>query len=104
MGAMDSGDPVDAGVPPASPARCFRIEHRRDGGVVAVLGHVHDAFPHHDTLTPYVSRLLRESAPLAAHDEVVLIDQESNRVLARRSLSRGLSPRRPTPARARRAS
>jgi hypothetical protein len=61
----------------------------RTGDEVRDLGHVPDAFPHHDSLTPFVSRLLREGAT----GEVILIDDESGQVVARRRLEHGLQRR-----------
>lgn len=70
--------------------RVFRVEHR-EAGATAVLAHIADAFAHHTELTPYVTRILRDEPTTAGH--LVLIDEATGGVVARRSLQR--PPRAP---------
>ena len=59
-------------------------------GGTRVIAHTTGVFAHHDSLTPYVIRLLTEQAT----GELILVDQETGAVVARRHLSHGLRPRR----------
>lgn len=68
--------------------RSFRVEHRVEGSETVILARVKNVFPHHDTLTQYVSRLLNECGAEQLYGELVLVDDESNAVLARRDLGR----------------
>jgi hypothetical protein len=43
--------------------------------------------------------LLLESDPESVCGELVLVDEETDEVLARRALGNGIAPRRPTPRR-----
>jgi hypothetical protein len=74
--------------------RSFRVEHRTEGGETVILARVKNVFPHHDTLTQYVSRLLNEGGAERLYGELVLVDDESNAVLARRDLGRASSETR----------
>jgi hypothetical protein len=67
--------------------RPFRVEHR-DRGERRVLGRVEGVFPHHTALAPYVARLLLDGAS----GEVVLVDEATEAVAARRIL-RPAAPR-----------
>ena len=64
------------------PRPTYRVEHRTDH-LVADLGPLEDACPHHAALAPFTS-FLRLSG--AVEGEVVLIDIASGRVVARRAL------------------
>ncbi len=59
----------------------YRIEHRV-GNRVTVLGRVADVTRHVSTLDPWLSRLLLEGAA----GELVLIEEATGAVIARRSL------------------
>lgn len=63
---------------PGAPVR-YRVEHR-EGGVSRSLGELVGVPPHHATLVPYVTALLLAGEA----GEVVLIDEASRRVVARR--------------------
>lgn len=65
----------------AAPQR-YRIEHREAGQHVC-LGIVAGDFPHHATLDPFVSHLLRQGHA----GEVLLIDDDSGDVITRRRVS-----------------
>ena len=67
---------------PAAP-RTYRVEHRTREGT-AVLGQLSGAFPHHATLTPFVARLQAERAG----GQLVLVDEATGAVVARRNLAR----------------
>jgi hypothetical protein len=89
MDVTSSGNP-DEGMhwSHVNTTRVFRVEHRGIGAETVVLATIRNVFAHHDTLTQYVSRLLNESgsAPLAG--ELVLVDDATEVVLARRDLGR----------------
>jgi hypothetical protein len=57
----------------------YRVEHH-EAGVVRSLGALPAAAPHHSTLEPFVSALLREGRA----GEVRLVEVESGRTIARR--------------------
>lgn len=59
----------------------YRIEHRV-GNRVTVLGRVADVTRHVSTLDPWLSRLLLEGAA----GELVLVEEATGAVIARRSL------------------
>src|SRR5688500_14875944 len=84
---------------PADPSRTFRIEHRTSGASATVLARVHGVFAHHDALTPYAARLLRQNDPQFTRGELVLVDDATDQVVARRALDHGLVPRRTQPPR-----
>jgi len=83
--------------------RSYRVEHRTEGAETVVLARITNVFPHHDTLTQYVSRLLNERGAEPLHGELVLVDDETSAILARRDLGRACSdtrrgrPRRKSP-------
>ena len=89
MDVTSSGNP-DEGMQwsHVNTTRVFRVEHRGIGSETVVLAKIRNVFAHHDTLTQYVSRLLNEcgSTPLAG--ELVLVDDATEAVLARRDLRR----------------
>lgn len=60
----------------------FRIELWNDG--IQVIDRVEGAFPQYRTLDPFVSRLVQDGR----HGEVVLIDDETGKIVARRKLAR----------------
>jgi hypothetical protein len=68
--------------------RMFRVEHRVAGQETVVLARIANVFPHHDTLTQYVSRLLNERGDDPLFGDLVLIEEETGAVLARRDLYR----------------
>jgi hypothetical protein len=68
--------------------RVFRVEHRGIGAETVVLAKIRNVFAHHDTLTQYVSRLLNECGSASLAGELVLIDDATEAVLARRDLRR----------------
>lgn len=68
--------------------RYFRVEHRVHGLEPVVLARIKNVFPHHDTLTQYVSRLLNEQGSELLTGELVLVDESTEAVLARRDLRR----------------
>jgi hypothetical protein len=68
--------------------RVFRVEHRGIGTETVVLARIRNVFAHHDTLTQYVSRLLNECGSAALAGELVLVDDATETVLARRDLLR----------------
>lgn len=79
--------------------KVFRVEHRTRDAETVVLAHVRNVFPHHDTLTQFVSRLISESGDGPLAGELVLVDEVTGEVLARRDLRRAkLDPRRPRPS------
>lgn len=69
-------------------ARVFRVEHRCAGIDTVVLARIRNVFAHHDTLTQYVSRLLNECGSAQLAGELVLVDDATEAVLARRDLRR----------------
>ena len=71
--------------------RSYRVEHRTEGAATVVLAKITNVFPHHDTLTQYVSRLLNERGAEPLHGELVLVDDETGAILARRDLGRACS-------------
>ena len=71
--------------------RTFRVEHRPAGSQPVVIATIRNVFPHHDTLTQYVSRLLNERGEETLRGELVLIDDATGAVLARRDLYRACS-------------
>jgi hypothetical protein len=83
----------------SAPTRAFRVEHRTGQRPPAVLARIRDVFAHHDTLTPYVSCLLRERGTEPVPGELVLVDEATDEIVARRALGHGLIPRRQTPRR-----
>lgn len=70
--------------------RKWRVEHRC-GAETAVLGYLDYAFAHHAELTPFVGHLRLAGRELG---EVVLVDEATEVVVARRRLRRGPAPRR----------
>jgi hypothetical protein len=74
--------------PPEEAQRSYRVELRAEGAETVVLARVRNVFPHHDTLTQYVSRLLQERGSEPLQGELVLVDDDTNSVLARRDLGR----------------
>lgn len=71
--------------------RVYRVEHRVEGKEAVVLAVIMNVFPHHDTLTQYVSRLLNEQGGEPLIGELVLVEDATNKVLARRDLERACS-------------
>jgi hypothetical protein len=65
----------------ASDGPKYRVEHH-DGRGVQMLGVVTDGAPHPSTLDLYLGRLLRAGA----EGQLVLIDEASGRVVARRQV------------------
>ena len=63
-------------------SRSYRVELRTPGKV-RMLGRMPDARPHFRALDPFVSRLMRDGQ----HGWLMLIDEETNGVVARRRLS-----------------
>jgi hypothetical protein len=61
--------------------RRFRVEYR-GAGRTDVIGWMVGAFPHHSTLDPFVSRLLRDGAD----GEVCLVDDDADTVVAHRGI------------------
>ena len=78
----------------AAPSRKFRVEHRVAGNDPEILARIRNVFPHHDTLTQYVSRLLTERDADQLLGELVLVDEETDEVLARRDLRRACQDNR----------
>lgn len=74
-----------------SPPRVYRVEHRTDDNRTVVLAVIENVFPHHDTLTQYVSRLLNEQGDEPLSGELVLVEDATDKVLARRDLGRACS-------------
>jgi hypothetical protein len=78
---------------PRLPAgRRFRVEHRHQGTTHA-LGRVEDGFAHFSALDPYLAHL-----PPDATGQIVLVDEATGEVVARRYLStlrRGPNLRKP---------
>lgn len=72
--------------------RSYRVEHR-DRHRTRVLGRLADAFVSHHTLEPFLSRLLQDGA---RHGQLILVDDATGRVVARRAVR---LPRRVTPDR-----
>ena len=70
------------------PRREFRVEYRVAGSETVVLARIKNVFAHHDTLTQYVSRFLSECGSSTPRGELVLVDDDTNAVLARRDLDR----------------
>ena len=68
---------------PSLQRRLYRVEYR-DKGETQELGRVSDILPHPTSLAPWVSRLLMEGRT----GEVVLIEEETEQVVARHSLRR----------------
>jgi hypothetical protein len=75
-------------ISPAGAPRVYRVEHRIEGASGVVLAIIENVFAHHDTLTQYVSRLLNEQGDEPLSGELVLVDNATDQVLARRDLSR----------------
>lgn len=71
--------------------RVYRVEHRPDGEHTVVLAVIENVFAHHDTLTQFVSRLLNENGDEPLFGELVLVDNSTDQVLARRDLGRAFS-------------
>ena len=71
--------------------RVYRVEHRVKGLEPVVLAVIENVFPHHDTLTQFVSRLLNEQADKPLTGELVLVEDATDKVLARRDLGRACS-------------
>ena len=89
MDVMEPGNTEDGmPLPGVQPARVFRVEHRIAEADPIVLATVRNVFAHHDTLTQYVSRLLTERGDGDLSGELVLIDEATGVVLARRDLYR----------------
>ena len=86
MGSNNFED--DTGWSQIEVARTFRVEYRRAGEHPIVLATIQNVFPHHDTLTQYVSRLLGERGEELLRGELVLVDHATGSVLARRDLYR----------------
>ena len=63
--------------------RRARVEHRGPWGTT-VLGRLDGCAPHHATLAPFAGRLLLEGR---AGGELVLVDEASGAVLARRRVA-----------------
>jgi hypothetical protein len=61
--------------------RLFRVDHH-DGDGVRAIAAVADVPPHHASLEPYVSRLLRDGAD----GELLLVDAVTGAVVARRAI------------------
>lgn len=72
--------------------RSYRVEHRLDCGCVSVLARIHNVFPHHDTLLPYVSYLRLKAMNQDLGGQLVLVDDLTNVIYARRDLSRITKP------------
>ena len=81
----ENGRPADA-IP-----RKYRVEHRVAGMDAVVLAVIENVFPHHDTLTQFVSRFLNEQGDEPLSGELVLVEETTDRVLARRDLGRACS-------------
>ncbi len=62
-----------------------RVEHRREDSPPVVLSHLDHCFGHHAELAPYDAHLRLSGR---AHGEVVLIDEKTDEVIARRRLER----------------
>jgi hypothetical protein len=89
MGLMSSSNGEEgANWSHIEPSREFRVEYRVAGSETVVLARVTNVFPHHDTLTQYVSRFLSECGASTPRGELVLVDDDTNAVLARRDLYR----------------
>ena len=71
-------------------AGSFRVEHRLEGQAPAVLARIEGCFPHHAELAPYDAHLR-----LIGHTRgvVVLVDEATDEVVARRHLQRSARPR-----------
>lgn len=66
--------------------QCFRVEHRTaTGEPVCVLGRVADVCAHHQSLVPFISKLLREVD--GASGVVALVDETTGITVARRYLT-----------------
>jgi hypothetical protein len=89
MDVTSSGD-QDEGIhwSHVNTTRVFRVEHRGIGTETVVLAKIRNVFAHHDTLTQYVSRLLNECGTVPPAGELVLVDDDTEAVLARRDLRR----------------
>ena len=77
-----------------APLRRYRVEHR-DGGTGAVLARVEGVPAHHQTLAPFAAQL-RLAAGGEAAGTLVLVDEASGRVVARRRVAPRARP--PGPA------
>jgi hypothetical protein len=78
--------------PPAPTTARYRVEHHQ-GHRITVLGWLTTGHPHHSTLDPYVSQLVRDGA----EGLVLLVDLGSEVPVARRTVQRpGPSSRRPS--------
>lgn len=77
--------------PGDSGPRRYRVEHRAKGMDTVVLAVIDNVFPHHDTLTQFVSRFLNEQGNEPLCGELVLIEDATDKVLARRDLGRACS-------------
>jgi hypothetical protein len=64
------------------PPRLFRVDHR-DGDGVRAIAAVADVAPHHASLEPYVSALLREGTD----GELLLVDAETGAIVVRRKVA-----------------
>jgi hypothetical protein len=62
--------------------RWYRVVYR-DGAWARDLGRLPDAAPHRATLDPFLSRLRLDGV---AHGELVLVDEATGRIVARRPL------------------
>ena len=69
----------------ADPDRVYRVEHRT-GGRVSTLGRLDGCPRHHATLVPYASQLRLAGR---ADGELVLVEDATGHVAARRRLDRG---------------
>jgi hypothetical protein len=89
MDVTSSGD-QDEGIhwSHVNTTRVFRVEHRGIGTETIVLARIRNVFAHHDTLTQFVSRLLNECGTGSLAGELVLVDDATEAVLARRDLRR----------------
>lgn len=85
------------GPPAPDPPATYRVEHAEEGEV-SVLGTLTNVTPHHTALDVFLTPLLRRGAT----GELRLIDEATDRVIARRTVrqypesSRGLSLSRET--------